>query len=94
MKALLIAALMFVSAPAFAGKMKEIYIMTTDSILENFGFDDSQVQIDDYKFVTVEGEDLAVQTTVRVYYTRAVYTCVTTFKKTEHFYDVKNLRCK
>lgn len=94
MKAFLIAALLVVSSSAHAGKMKEIYIMTTDSILETFGFDESMVQIDDYHFVQVEGEDLAVQTTVRVYYTRAVYTCVTTFKKTETFFAVKKLRCE
>lgn len=95
MKAFLVAALLVVSSTvAHAGRVKEIHIMTTESIYDAFSVDESMVQIDGYDFVQIEGEDLAVQTTVRFYDTRAVYSCVTIFAKTERFYAVKKLRCE
>lgn len=94
MKSLLIVALMFVSAPAFAGKMKEIYTMTNESVLETLGFYEDIAAVEGHKFLTIEGEDLAIQTTVRGYYGNATYTCLTTFVKSEGFYDVKKTVCE
>ena len=93
MKGLLMAALMFVSAPAFAGKMKEIYTMTNESVYEALGFDEGIASIEGHKFVSVAGADLAVQTTVRVYDGKS-YTCVTTFVDSEYFYQVNYTTCK
>lgn len=93
MKGLLIAALVFVSAPAFAGKMKEIYTMTNESVLETLGFDEGIMNVEGHKFVSVAGADLAVQTTVRGYNGKS-YTCVTTFVDSEYFYQVNYTTCK
>lgn len=98
MKNLLIAALVCLALPASAGKMKEIWQMTNDSVLETLGFDEEIVAVEGHKFLQLENEDLAVQTTVRGYYrSRGVvpmFQCVTTFVKSENFFDVKKTTCE
>lgn len=98
MKKLFIAIMMLACLPSFAGKMKEIYTMTEESVLGELGFDESIVKIEGWEFVKVEGADLAVSTYVRMYYSMdsapAGFDCLTTFKKTGDSFDVIDTQCK
>ncbi|WP_374077847.1 hypothetical protein [Bdellovibrio bacteriovorus] len=99
MKKLIAVLLVLSAAPAsYAGKMKEIWWMTNESVLETLGFDEGTVAIENHKFVQVEGADLAIQTTVRGFYrvngSVPTYQCVTAFVKTNDFYDVLKTECK
>lgn len=97
MKKLLVAFVVFASVPAFAGKMKEIYTMTHESVMDVLGFDESVVKIEGWEFVTVEGADLAVSTYARMYYSMdsapAGFDCLTTFVKTGSSYEVVKTKC-
>lgn len=97
MKKLLVAFVVLASSPAFAGKMKEIYTMTQESVLDVLGFDESVVQFEGLEFVKVEGAELAVSTNVRMYYSMANapagFKCLTTFVKAGNFYDVEKTSC-
>ncbi|XGC81453.1 hypothetical protein ACES2L_03015 [Bdellovibrio bacteriovorus] len=92
MKKLILAAVLFAS-PAFAGKMKEIWWMTNESVLQTLGFDEETVNVQGHKFVTVEGADLAIATEVRGYYARVTFKCLTTFKAANGFYEVIKTEC-
>lgn len=98
MKKFIAAALVvFAVTPAFAGKMKEIFTMTEESVMDTLGFDEDVIRIEDASFTQVQGADLAVKTLARMYYSRqnapASFDCVTTFKKTETFYSVIKTVC-
>ncbi|MDG0817722.1 hypothetical protein [Bdellovibrio svalbardensis] len=99
-KALLAAGLVitFVS-PVFAGKMKDIYIDTRESVMDYLGFDESIISIEGMKFVQVEGADVAVETIARGYYSRSIpaptFKCVTIFKKQDFdSYLVVGTKCQ
>ncbi|QDK38408.1 hypothetical protein [Bdellovibrio sp. NC01] len=88
----------FVS-PAFAGRMKEIYIDTRESVLDYLGFDESIISIEGMKFVQVEGVDLAVESIARGFYSRnspaPTFKCLTIFKKTDtDNYSVVGTKCQ
>lgn len=99
-KALMTVGLVFTFvSPAFAGKMKEIYIDTRESVLDYLGFDESIISIEGMKFVQVEGADLAVESIARSYYSRnspaPTFKCVTIFKKTDaDSYSVVGTKCQ
>lgn len=97
MKKILLVVAMLVCLPVSAGKMKEIYTMTQESILDELGFDENVVKIEGWQFVNAPGADLAVSTYVRMYYSReaapAGFDCLTTFKKVESGFDVLKTKC-
>lgn len=98
MKKLIAALLVLSVAPAsYAGKMKEIWSMTNESVLETLGFDEGVVSIERYQFVQIEGADLAVETSVRANFgdngSYPTYECLTTFVKTSDFYQVLKTKC-
>lgn len=97
MKKFILALVIFASVPAFAGKMKEIYIMTQESVLDHLGFDESVIKIEGLEFIQVEGADLAVLTNAVMYYSvkdvPAAFQCVTTFVETATFYEVVKTKC-
>lgn len=97
MKKFLLAFVIFASVPAFAGKMKEIYTMTQESVMEHLGFDENIIKIEGFDFIQVEGADLAVLTNVRSYYSveeaPASFDCVTTFAKSATGYEVVKTKC-
>lgn len=93
MKNLLMALLIFLSLPAFAGKMKEIYSMTNESVLEALSEEEGITSVDGHKFVSVPGADLAVQTTAHGLNGKS-FTCVTTFLDSGYFYQVNYTTCK
>ncbi|MDG0815014.1 hypothetical protein [Bdellovibrio svalbardensis] len=96
----LIAALLLVSAPAFAGRINEIVIMTTEDIEAQLDLmnGDRTYTITYQDFTTPEeGMDLAVQTKLSV---RNVHngrteewTCNTQFVKTPRFFDISKTVC-
>ncbi|WII73548.1 hypothetical protein QJS83_06640 [Bdellovibrio sp. 22V] len=98
MKKLVLALLVLSAAPAYAGKMKAIWEMTNESVLQTLGFDEGIVAIEKHQFVQVVGADLAVQTQVRGYYRVRgevpLFNCVTSFVKSSEFYEVKNTKCE
>lgn len=97
MKKALVALLISVSLPAFAGKMKEIWSMTQESVLDTLGFNEDVVKIEGFQFIQVQDADLAVQTDVVMYYSRdaapAAFECVTKFSKHGDSYDVIGTQC-
>lgn len=98
MNKLIVALLILSAAPAsYAGKMKEIWSMTNESVLETLGFNEGVVSIEYYQFVQIEGVDLAVETSVRTNFgdngRYPTYECLTTFVKTNDFYKVLKTKC-
>lgn len=93
MKNLLLTAIVLFSVPSFAGKMKEIWSMTNESVLSTLGMEEDYVTISGYKFTEIEGADLAVETSVKGTYTPHYYECVTTFRKNADFYSVIVTAC-
>lgn len=93
MKNLLMTAIVLFSAPSFAGQMKEIWSMTNESVLQNLGVEEDFVTISGYKFTTVEGADLAVETSVKGNYTASFYECITTFRKNVDEFSVIATAC-
>ncbi|MFS4459580.1 hypothetical protein [Bdellovibrio sp. HCB2-146] len=81
----LIISLVVVSAamPAFAGKMKEIWQSTNESVLETLGFDEGDVSVSGYKFEKTN-DGLAVKTTVKGKYKVQgivpTFDCTTSYK--------------
>lgn len=94
----LIVSMLIVSAaaPAFAGKMKEIWQTTNESVLESLGFDEGDVSISGYKFEKLDG-GLAVKTTVKGKYkvqgTLPTFDCTTTYKGKVGNYKVVDTFC-
>ncbi|WP_413586053.1 hypothetical protein [Bdellovibrio sp. HCB274] len=99
MKSFFIAsALILSSSFASAGAMKEISMMTTESVLETLGFDESIVSIEQ-KFTTVAGYDVAIITMARGNYkvkgVVPTFKCVTVFKKnSDNWYDIVKTECE
>lgn len=97
MKKILLVMAILACLPVSAGKMKEIYTMIEESILDELGFDESVVKIEGWQFVNVDKADLAVSTYVRMYYSMdaapARFDCLTIFKKVGSSYDVIETKC-
>lgn len=97
MKKFLLSLVIFASIPAFAGKMKEIYIMTEESVMDHLGFDESVIKIEGFQIIPLEGADLAVRTSAVMYYSiseaPAYFNCVTTFAKAGDFFEVVKTKC-
>jgi hypothetical protein len=97
MRNLMIAFVIFCSVPAFAGKMKEIHIMTQESVMDYLGFDENVIKFESFDFVQIEGVDLAVETIARSYYSvnevPPTFKCVTTFAKSGDNYSVIKTKC-
>ncbi len=96
----LIAALLLVSAPAFAGRIDEIVIMTTEAVETHLDLlsSDKTYEITYQDFATPEeGMALAVQTklSVRNVHTGRTqeWTCNTQFVKTPRFFDISKTVC-
>ena len=85
------------TSPAFAGKMKEIFQSTNESVLESLGFDEADVSISGYRFVKLN-DGLAVKTTVkgkmRVQGTVPAFDCTTTYQGTVGKYRVMDTFCE
>ncbi len=85
------------AAPAFAGKMKEIWQDTNESVLATLGFEEGSVSISGYKFEKVQGVDLAVRTFVKGRYrvagTVPEFDCLTTFRGKTGHYRVQDTMC-
>jgi hypothetical protein len=97
MKNVVMTLLVLSATPAFAGKMKDILIMTEESVMDVLGFDESVIRIEDAQFVKVDGVDLAVKSIARSYYSRsespASFECLTTFRKSGESFSVINTKC-
>lgn len=97
MKNVIMALVVLSAAPAYAGKMKSIFTMTQESVMDVLGFDESVIRIEDAQFVKIEGVDLAVKSVAVMYYSHAEapasFDCVTTFKKSGESFDVINTKC-
>ncbi|QDK39493.1 hypothetical protein [Bdellovibrio sp. NC01] len=96
----LVAALLLVSAPAFAGRINEIVIMTTEDVefVLNLTNGDQSYQITYQDFAKPEqGMDLAVETklSVRNVHTGRTqeWTCNTQFVKTPTFFEISKTVC-
>jgi hypothetical protein len=99
MKALFIAAALILSSSfASAGAMKEISFMTTESVLETLGIDESILSMEQ-KFTQVAGYDLAIITMARGNYkvkgVAPTFKCITVFKKnSDNWYDIVKTECE
>jgi hypothetical protein len=98
MKKIFLMFTLFIALPAFAGRMKEVYILTQESVLETLGYDDTVAVVEDLKFVKIENVDLSVQSKVRVtasVFDRApTYSCITLLQKSEAFFEVIRSECR
>lgn len=90
--------LSFITHSAEAGRLKEIYTVTNESVELELGLfqDDGFISITGHKFVTPANEGgLAVETKVmKGYSSQVLYTCVTEFVKTETFYKEVETTCE
>lgn len=98
MKKMILSLLVVASAsPAFAGKMKEIWQMTNESVLESLGFDEGDVTISGYRFEKLN-DGMAVKTTVKgklkVQGTVPAFDCTTTYKGSIGKYKVVDTFCE
>lgn len=89
--------LTFITRTAEAGRMKEIYTITNESVEFELGLfqDDGFITITGHKFVTPVNEGgLAVETKVmKGYSSEVLYTCVTEFVKTPTFFKEVETTC-
>jgi hypothetical protein len=98
MKKILVSLLVVAAAsPSFAGKMKEIWDTTNESVLQSLGFDEGDVTIGNYRFQKLN-DGLAVKTTVkgklRVQGTIPSFDCTTTYKGKVGSYKVVDTFCE
>ena len=98
MKKMIVSLLVVASAsPAFAGKMKEIWQMTNESVLQSLGFDEGEVVISGYKFANLN-DGLEVKTSVkgklRVQGTVPAFDCTTTYKGSVGKYKLVDTFCE
>lgn len=98
MKKYLLILIAFITIPAWAGRMKEVYIMTQESVLNTLGYDETVAVVEDLKFVKIENVDLSVQSTVRVtssvFEKAPAYSCITLFEKTSDLFQVIKSQCR
>lgn len=90
--AILLSTLFVINASA-GGKMAEIYTMTNESVAEALGFDEESIQIYDHRFVSNESKSIQVQTKIKAIYSSSAWTCLTTFKPTQNFFEVAQTDC-
>jgi hypothetical protein len=85
------------ASPAFAGKMKEIWQTTNESVLESLGFVEGDVTVGNYRFEKFN-DGLAVKTTVKgklkVQGTVPAFDCTTTYKGSVGNYKVVDTFCE
>lgn len=98
MKKLIVSLLVVASAnPAFAGKMKEIWQTTNESVLESLGFDEGDVTVGNYRFEKLN-DGLAVKTSVKgklkVQGTVPAFDCTTTYKGSVGKYKLVDTFCE
>lgn len=90
--------LTMITRSAEAGRMKEIYTITNESVEFELGLfqDDGLITITGHKFVTPANEGgLAVATKVmKGYSSQVLYTCVTEFVKTATFFKEIETVCE
>lgn len=79
------------SFSARAGKVKEIYILTTESVLETLGFEWEEAEVSNIQFIAIPGYEIAVQSEVSTPLQK--YSCVTTFVKANQFWQVDYSDC-
>lgn len=80
------------SLSARAGKVKEIYILTTESVLEHLGLEWDEAELSNIRFIDVKGYQVAVYSEVDLAVKK--YTCITTFVETGKFWQVDYTECK
>lgn len=97
----LIACLIFLSSNAFAGNMKKIVIMATESIEENLALNDGDhtYQIINQDFTPAEATAVfAVATKLAkrdIHSGRTeIWTCISQFTKTSDLFEVSKTECK
>ena len=84
---------LLLTAQSEAGRMKEIFIMTNESVALELGFDEEELSIFGHRFVTAANADLAIQTQVTLSEANKTWTCLTTYKKTETFFEELGTVC-
>jgi hypothetical protein len=96
MKKILAVLMVLATLPASAGKMKEIYILTVDSVLETLDLDESVASVEGLNFVQEQGFALAVASKVRPLYLSGHkgYSCITYFKESGANFAVVGTDCK
>lgn len=102
MKKLLVFALILSASIAQAGRVKEVMILTEESIAKTLNLSDAQELNTEYsKHQLVEpnmGHDVAVLSTVIILnvttMTNQEWTCLTQFVKTSTFFKVSETNCK
>lgn len=79
------------SLSASAGKVKEIYILTTESVLEHLGLDWEEAEVTNIRFTNTPGYQIAVQSEVDLGVKK--YSCLTTFVESGKFWQVDYTEC-
>lgn len=93
MKKTILSLILLFSTSVFAGKMKDIYILTLESVTSTIGLDEEYVDIESAKIVQITGADLAVRTIVLDKYDTEKFDCMTIFEKLQNTFQVLNTKC-
>lgn len=93
MKKFILSLILIITLPAFAGKMKDLYILTVDSVTSTLGLSEDYIQIESTTIVQISGADLAVRTIVQDKYDTEKFDCITTFKKSQNSFEVIETKC-
>ncbi len=94
MRKLIILALLITSTMASAGRMKDIYIDTMDSIVSVLGTSEDYIRVKSQKFVSVQDADIAVATIIQDIYSGEYFECITKFDKRESGFQLRNTACR
>lgn len=96
MKNLILIAVFLFSGPTFAGKMKEIWSLTNESVLETLGLEEDHVQISGYNIIQLGDGTFAVHTKLENFAgdIKAEYQCVTNFRTEFDSFSVVDSSCQ
>ncbi len=96
MKNLLLIAVLLFSGPTFAGKMKEIWALTNESVLATLGLEEDYVQISGYKIIQTGEGEFAVHTKLENFAgdIKSEYQCVTNFRNEVDSFSVVESSCQ
>ena len=93
MKKLILSLILIMTLPAVAGKMKEIYILTVESVTSTLGLTEDYIAIESTTIVEISGADLAVRTIVQDKFDTEKFDCITIFEKTQNSFQVIQTKC-
>lgn len=86
--------LIIISAPVYAGKMKDIYISTFESVTSTLGLNEDYIELESSKIIEITGFDLAVRSIVIDKFDTEKFDCITFFNKNRIAFEVSHTKCR